>query len=152
MPTGPGAGATITWGDIATSTLDPEVVDVAWSNISRNSIDMTNYGSPTANALYAGTADIDSIWMEKKPGAIINPGQLRVDILHDPDLKPLIGEAPKTFVVTFPSTDPTQDTPAAWSVTGFVVDSEFNLGGLDDKMAGTLTIELTGAMAFTVQS
>lgn len=86
-------------------------------------------------------------WMTFAPSTLKNPGELQVEILHDPDLSPPIDQAAETVRVTFPLQSG-ETVAAYWECSGFMTAYEFT-GPHDDLLTAKATIKFSGAPTFT---
>lgn len=121
-----GTGTTIAFG---TSSFTANIRSISADGISRAVIDKTHMGSTTS--------------MRKRPGKLVDPGELTVEFELDPDAQPPIAGAPETITITFPI--PTGSTNGATLAgEGFVSEWSWN-DPLEDDMTASMTIVWTGA-------
>jgi hypothetical protein len=124
--------------------------------LTRPVIDITNRSSPTAVPAYTDGGTLTTAYIkEKVPGAVVDPGQLRCEIIYDPDVSVPIYQPPEVITVTFAKSTQTVTTAAAWSFNGFV--SEYPMPApWEEDPVGTMVIELaaegTNAMQFTAEA
>ena len=74
-----------------------------------------------------------------------------MEIAFDGDDQPPIDQVAETITVEFGKKSELSGNGSRWSATGFV--SEFEAESpLEDKMEGTLTVKMSGAITFTAES
>lgn len=111
-----------------------EITDVKVGGLSREAVDVTNFGS-------AGG------YKEFIPSDLIDSGELEVELIYDTDTAPPIGGAAETVTVTFPLKSG-ETTAATLACTGFLTDSEESVP-IDDKMSQSVTIKFSGQRTYT---
>ncbi len=106
-----------------------EIVDFGWSGISRESI-------PTSNMASSGA-------MTFLPAKLYDPGELRVELLFDPEQSPVtpITAAAETVTVTYADAAPASTMAASGFMTNFEI-----AGPLEDRMTATATLKLSDAI------
>ncbi len=120
-----GTGITIAFS----SGFLAEIQDVTWSGIHRDSIKSSHAGTTTAHTF--------------SPSDLYDPGELQVEIHHDPSVKPPINGAAENITVTWPDAG-----AATWVVSGFMTDYEVK-SPLEDKIIATATLKLSGDVTVT---
>ena len=125
-----GTGASIAFG---TSNFTAEVMSINGNDISRPSIDSSHLGTTGARTFL--------------PGDLVDNGSVELEINFDPDEQPPIAGAAETITVTFP-TPPGGSTPADAEFSGFVTNWSWGVP-LEDKMTATITLKISGAIAWT---
>lgn len=129
-----GTGTTITFG---TSGYQAQLLDVAWDGIERAAV----------NSSHMGTTD----WHTFIPVKLVDPGEIKMEIAHDPDDYPPTGAAAETVTVTFPLQDSGNTTPASWVVQAFIMEYEIGVP-LEDKMTATITLKCSGSITTVDES
>jgi len=122
-----GQGTTVVFG---TSAFAANLLRVSAPGLSRKSI-------PSS---HLGTVD----WETFAPGELVNGGEMRIDFEFDPGDTPPIDQAAETITITC-------GTGEVISFSGFMT----NYGGeipLDDKLTGSATIKITGAVSYFAAS
>ena len=124
-----GFGTTISFS----SGFLAKITDVSLSGLSRESIDVTHYGSTDG-------------WMEFVPSSMIDAGELEVEIQFEGASPPITGVA-EAITVQFPVAS--GDTVGA-SVTcdGFLTSADEAIPK-DDVMTQSVTIKFTGERVYT---
>lgn len=125
-----GTGTTLT---LATSTWTVEIQDINFSGWSREFIDTSHMGTTTARTF--------------SPHDLYDGGEVTIDYHFNPDTAtnlPPIGAAAETF--TIGSISNTNDDI---SFSGFVTNNDISIP-FEDKMTGTVTIKVTGAITHTI--
>lgn len=151
-----GTLTTISFGTLG-SNFVTGIRGLRWSGSSRDSIDLTHTLSQTSAPHYETVLAEESLIMEKVPGAVVDWGELQVDLVHNAAQKPLNLEPVENITIVFAKSAPTVTTQAQWLAAGFVTQHEFD-EAWKDMAGGTLTIPLTPngtnltAMAFTVEA
>lgn len=120
-----GTGASIAFATAPTGYFG-KILNIEWSNISRPSVEISNFGSVAAR--------------EFIPGDVYDPGELSVDILADPTQIPPIGKAAETITLTFPGA-----SPNTWAATGFMTGFSMTLP-LEEKIVANATIKFTDTL------
>jgi len=148
--------ATITFGTMGTN-FAVELRGIAHEGHSRPSISLASKSSPTGAPAYtAGGTSATVYFAEKAPGALLDLGRLRCDILVEPDVSPPIRQPPELITVTFVKSTSTVTTAAAFSCNGFVTDYDAYSAPWEEEPLGSMTIELTpagtNAMLFTTEA
>lgn len=119
-----GTGSTITFG---TSGYSAELLNIAWSDFSRESVGTAHMGSTPSQSFM--------------PGDLYDGGTLTLEFhFKTNEAVPITGAA-ETMTVTFPIV--TAADAATWACSGFVTGFEFT-DPLEDKMVATMTVKLTG--------
>jgi hypothetical protein len=72
------------------------------------------------------------------PGKLVEPGECRVTIHHDPTLEPPIDLVPEVWTITYPNSGATTK-----QFTGFFTNYE-PTGELEGKMTARVTIKISG--------
>lgn len=126
-----------------TSALLVEVVGIQIGGISRPAIDTTHLLSTLpVGGQFGGRTFI--------PGKLQDPGELTLEIHHDPDKVPPVNTAPEQLVLTFPV--PAGKTVGAkYTMTGFCTAYQAGTP-LEDKMGATITVKLSGVVVPTAAS
>lgn len=132
-----GTTTSLTWN---TSGLLVEVVGIQIGGISRPAIDTTHLLSTLPVAGQFGGRTF-------MPGKLQDPGELTLEIHHDPDKVPPVNTAPEVLVLRFPI--PAGKTVGAYyTMTGFC--TAYQAGNpLEDKMGATITVKLSGVVVPT---
>lgn len=115
-----------------------EIISVAWSGITRESIDTTHMA--TANAT-----------MTFMPSDIYNPGELTIEMAMDVaalDAPPPVTAAAETVTVTYPIQAGDSVAPA-WACSGFMTGFDVDIP-MEDRITATATIKLSGDFTVTV--
>ena len=132
-----GTGTTITF---ATTGFSAEIVEtINWANIARPAVDTTHMLStqPTSGT-FGGRTFI--------PPKFADPGEITLQVHHNPQLNVPINSAPEVITVTFPLV--TGDATAAyWSGTGFITSMGIAIP-LEDKMQNTITVKMSGLITY----
>jgi len=76
------------------------------------------------------------------PGDLYDNGELNITIQFNPDTDPPIDGQPETITITYPS-------GATWVVTGFMTNYEPSDMPLEELLAASCTIKVTGAITIT---
>lgn len=113
-----GTGTTITFA----TGFCAEILNVSHDGISRKAIDTTHMGTTGG--------------MTFTPGALYDPGGLRVSLAFAPGANPPIDQAVETITVTFPDGE-------TESFDGFLTDFAWT-DPLEDRMTADATIKATG--------
>lgn len=125
-----GFGVTITFS----STFLASITNVEWSGISRKAIATTHAGTSAGAATFL-------------PSDIEDYGELKVDLLFNPNDAPPITGAAETVTVTFPI-PAGGNTACTWAASGFLTDFQVGVP-IDDVMTATATIKFSGVVTFT---
>jgi len=125
-----GFGTTITFS----SGFCASIKDVKIGGLSREAVDVTNFGSTGG-------------YKEFIPSALIDPGELEVELIYDTDTAPPISGAAEAVTVTFPLKSG-ETTAATMACNGFLTDSEEAVP-MDDAMSQNVTIKFTGQRTYT---
>ena len=122
-----GTGVAITFQ----SSLLAEPLNVAWTGISRPSIDTTSHATTSARTF--------------SPGDLVDWGELEVELNFVPGttIATAIASAAETVTVTFPDTG-----TATWACSGFMTGFEIQ-APVEDRLTATATIKFTGAPTIT---
>ena len=128
-------GATVTF---ATSTFTAQVTGISASGLDeREVLDESHLG------LAVGA------YMPNKPGDLVAPGQLSVDIFFDPKEFPPTKQDPETITLNVPLRPGDAGTP--FSITGSGYALSFDLTAETNQFAtGALTIQWDGVTGPTV--
>jgi hypothetical protein len=118
-----------------------QILKLDWGGIKREAIEVTNMNvQPTTTAQNFG----NKMFI---PSAYVDPGELKLQVLHDPTVAfpitdpDLIG--PQDLVIMLGPADSTQET---FNVFGFVTAYDID-GPLDGKaLTATMTVKLTDAV------
>jgi hypothetical protein len=143
---GHGTGTTLA---ATTSAWTSNLLEVAWSGIKRSSLKTSHMGTSanTSNPVGTSVSSTSSFGSETFiPGALTDPGSLKVKVQFNPDKLPPVDSAAETWTVTFPKGSNT--TGAKWAATAFVTDFDLS-AGLDNVMEANMTIKVSGAVTFT---
>lgn len=119
-----GTGTTITFG---TSAYTAELLDITWSDFSREAIGTAHMGSTPSQSFL--------------PGDLYDGGVITAEFHFKTNATPPITGAKETITITFPLVG--AGDAATWSASGFVTGFEFN-DPLEDKMTATMTIKVSG--------
>lgn len=111
-----------------------EITDVKIGGLSREAVDVTNFGS-------AGG------FKEFIPSTLIDSGELEVELIYDTNTEPPITGAVETVTVTFPLKSG-ESTGATIACDGFLTDTEEAVP-IDDKMSQSVTIKFSGQRTYT---
>ena len=125
-----GFGTSITFS----SGFCAEITDVKIGGLSREAVDVTNFGSTGG-------------YKEFIPSTLIDSGELEVELIYDTDTTPPITGAVETVTITFPLKS-SETTAATLACSGFLTDSEEAVP-MDDKMSQSVTIKFTGQRTYT---
>lgn len=125
-----GFGTAITFS----SGFCAEITDVKIGGLSREAIDVTNFGSTGG-------------YKEFVPSSLIDSGELEVELIYDTDTAPPISGAVETVTITFPLKSG-ETTAATMACNGFLTDSEEAVP-MDDAMSQNVTIKFTGQRTYT---
>jgi len=123
-----------------TTSFAPQIVNVAWGGIERAVIDVSHMAVAAAGSGKFGN-------MLFIPGDLSNPGQLTLDIHHNPDTEPPIDQPAETIDVTYP-VFAGDSTGAKWSASGFLVSYEMT-GELESKMTAVVVVQFSGNVTQT---
>lgn len=123
-----------------TSGFSIEVVGIQLGGVTRPAIDTTHLLSTLpVSGEFGGRTFI--------PGKLQDPGELTLEVHHDPDKVPPVNQDPETMVLTFP-TPAGKTTGAYYTFQGFV--TSYQAGApLEDKMGATITVKLSGVVVPT---
>lgn len=116
-------GVTVVFG---TSGFEADITDVKPPAMSRDSVETS----------HQGTTDYKTYI----PASLIDTGELGIDFNFDPTTEPPIDQDAETVTLTLPT--------AVWSFSGFMTNYEGN-GPHNDKMTGSATVKLSGAIGIT---
>jgi len=125
-----GFGSSITFS----SGFCAQITDVKIGGLSREAVDVTNFGSTGG-------------YKEFIPSTLIDSGELEVELIYDNDTAPPITGAVETITVTFPLKG-SETAAATVACSGFLTDSEESIP-MDDKLSQSVTIKFTGARTYT---
>lgn len=125
-----GTGTSIVFG---TSAFTAELTAVDWSGISRGSVQCSHLGTTNFHKFI--------------PTDLVDPGELNIEFNFDPSTTPPYDQPVETITVTFPVPDGLS-TPADWEGDGFMTNFEFTVP-LEEKMTGSATLKMTGAIVIT---
>lgn len=120
-----GTGSTIAFG---TSSYDANITGISIGGEEVPVIDVTHMGS--------------TAYREKIFGDLVEPPEITVEILWDPNKIPPVSAAVETVTITFPLPDG-GITAANIAGTAKIISWE-NETPLEDKMVGTYTIKFDG--------
>ena len=126
-----GTGTTITFG---TSGFTAQLNEVNWDGIERGAVDSTHMGTTDARTFI--------------PTTLYDPGEIELEVAFDGDDAPPIGGAVETITVEFAKKNSGSANGARWAANGFVTGFQVTVQ-LEDKMMGTMTVKLSGAITFT---
>lgn len=113
------------------------IKDVKHSGISRESVDVTNFGSTNG-------------WKEFIPSQLKDAGELEVELLYDTDLEPPIDQAAETVTITFPLKSG-ETTAAKIQCSAFMTSAEAGVP-MEDAMTQSVTLKFTGEPTYTAGS
>lgn len=134
----PSTGLTLTF---STSGYSAEIIDTAWSGVSRNSIETSHMGTAAPGAGQFGNRTY-------MPGHLVDPGEIRVTIHFNPDTLPPIHGEKEPVILSFDASGG-DTTGATWAgEEGFITGFEM-AAPLDDKMTADVTIKLSGNVTRT---
>lgn len=119
-----GHGTTITFD----SGFFASILSLQWTGIERAAVPATHFGTTGGKAF--------------QPADLTDPGELVVEIHHDPDEAPPLASAAETVTITWP-----EGTPATQSFSGFMTGYEINAAD-EEKVRATLRIKATGAITW----
>jgi len=125
-----GFGVTITFA----TSFCAAITNVEWSGMSRKAIDTTHSGTSGGARTFI-------------PSDIEDYGELKVDLLFNPNDAPPITGAAETVTVTFPI-PAGGNTAGTWAASGFLTDFQCGIP-IDDVMTATATIKFSGVVTFT---
>ena len=127
MATDIGTGTTVTFG---TSAFSADILNVDWSGITRESVNTSHMGTTS-----------DHTFM---PTDLVDNGTIVMEIAHIATLSPpIITNGPAETVTVRWAGHAT-----AWAASAF--QTEYSIGApLEDKMTGTLTLKVTGAITIS---
>lgn len=146
--------ATITFGTMGTN-FGVKVRGIDPSGMSRPTIEITSRSSPTAVPAYTDGGTLTTSYIaEKLPGAVVDPGQLRCEIIFDPAVSVPIYQPPEDITLTFAKSTQTIQTAAVWKMDGFVTEYVPSMAWENEPL-GSMVIELcangTNAIQFTAE-
>jgi hypothetical protein len=104
-----------------------EVLDISPPSGSREAID-------TSHMLSVGAREFC-------PGTLIDWGEMSVDMILDPGVRPPIDDAEETVTITFPDGE-------TWEFTGFMTGYDPSVP-LEDRMTATATVKVSGDVTIT---
>lgn len=122
--------------------LGMDILKLDWSGIKREAIEVTNMNvQPTTTTGNFG----NKMFI---PSAYVDPGELKIQILHSPEVNIPIADwtkaGPTTITITLGPATSVQET---FTVLGFVTEYDID-GPLDGKaVTATMTIKLTDAVS-----
>jgi hypothetical protein len=128
-----GVGTAITFS----SGFCAEITDVKIGGLSREAVDVTNFGSTGG-------------FKEFIPSTLIDSGELEVELIYTPGTAPPIGGDAETVTITFPVASG-DTTGGSISCSGFLTDAEETVP-MDDKISQSVTIKFTGERTYTAGS
>lgn len=120
-----GTGTTITFQ----TGFFAEIVDMNWSNMAREAIDQSHFGSGSLKSFRAG--------------ALVDYGELEVTMHFRPAVKPPLTNAAETVTVTFPDAG-----AATWAFSGFMIGFDLK-NPLEDKAVATCRLKVAGDVTVT---
>lgn len=124
------AGTQITF---STNFFQGTIVEMSWSGIQRNALEVTNS--------YQATAGGGNVYGKQfTPSTLYDPGELELRILFAETMAPPITAVAETVTLTFPSSN-------TWAATGFLVTFEIT-GQLDGLWEARATLKLSGNVTF----
>jgi hypothetical protein len=142
-----------TLGTVEFSGVIFEIIKLDWTGIKREAIEVTNMNVlPTTGTGFGNKMFI--------PSAYVDPGMLKLQILHDPTQQiPITDPSDSGPVAITIKIGPSSSTQESFNGLGFVTDYDID-GPLDGKaMTATVSVKLTdlvdntydpsGAMAWT---
>ena len=130
-------GTTIVFG---TSAFAADLMGASVGGISRAAIPTSHAGTSEPGAGKYGN-------MTFIPAALSNPGELTMEIAHDPDQEVPIDQPAETITFTFAKL--AADASAAIETfSGFCTAFDFT-GALEDKYTATMTIQRSGEVTQT---
>jgi hypothetical protein len=132
-----GTGSSIAF---ATTVWSAELLSLAWSDITRDTVETTHMGTDAT----PGTTEYGS--QTFIPVDIADGGVLTAEVHFNPDagsaaLKFPIGAVAETITVTFPNS-------ATWAFSGFCTGVDVS-DPMEDVMTATLTIRVTAGVTVT---
>lgn len=120
-----GTGMTITFD----SGFLAQITSVRHSNIERQAINQSHFGSTNAHSF--------------RPGALYDPGDLEVGLLMVPGTAPPFNDEAETVTVTH-----SDSGTATWAASGFLVGFEYG-AELEDRVEATARIKFSGEITIT---
>lgn len=106
-----------------------EILDVSPPAASRESIPSSHMGTTTAHTF--------------SPATLVDWGEMTLEILFDPSLRPPIDDAAESVTITFPNS-----AASTWIFTGFMTGFEPSVP-LEDRMTATATVKVSGDVSVT---
>ena len=129
-----GTGATITFGT-SSNTFDLTSIEI--SDVSREAIDTTNLGTTTARTFI--------------PTDLYDPGSIDIEFDYDDDNvssnAPQFSAAAETITITWPIVG-TVAAGGKFAASGFMTNFGVSTP-LEDKITGSGTFKMSGAITFT---
>lgn len=132
-----GTGTSIGFG---TSGFDAEVTAIKHGGISRNIVETSHLGTPSAQADTIGSKTFLA-------GKLSDPGEITIEGHHDADLLPPIEADAETITITFPKASD-EATATTWSFLGQMTSYEYN-APLEDKITFSATVKAVGPITVT---
>ena len=105
------------------------------------------FGPLERKAIDSSHTQTEEGWQTFFPGCLKNPGELTIDVIHNPDQEPPIDDDEETVKVSWPV--PAGKTNAAkWECKGFMISYEAT-GPHDDLMTAKTVVKFSGKPTFT---
>ncbi len=120
-------GTTVTFA----SGFLAQITGLVLPDQTREAFDSSHMGTPT--------------WRTKLLGALVDQGELTVDIFFEPETAPPINSAAETIVINFPD-------GASWSFSGGMTATGGATLDLDGLMTQTVTITVSGQITISGDS
>lgn len=129
-----GHGATLA---MTTSSFTAQYREMGGASSSREAIDTSHLGTTTGRTFI--------------PGDLVDNGEVEATILYDPDVQPPFNAAPEMMTLTYPV--PAGGLSGATEVfTGFITDWTKPTLVTDGLMESTITIKISGDVAFAASA
>ena len=144
---GIGTGTTLA---ATTSSWTSNLLSVDWSGIKRKSLATSSMGTTPGSYFQGTTTSVSTQFGSETfiPGALSDPGSLKVKVQFNPDKIPPIDAAVETWTVTFPKSGTQTTSGDKWAASAFVTDFDLT-DALETIMEATMTLKVSGAVSFT---
>ena len=125
-----GTGASVTFG---TSGFSASIESINHNDISREAVNSSHLGTTNYHTFI--------------PTDLTDPGEMELEIQHDPDEQLPINGAAETITITYPVPSGLTNG-ATHQFSGFLTNYSISTP-LEDKMMATITVKASGTITFT---
>jgi len=115
-----------------TSSFSHTLLDVSWDSQTREAIETSHMGTTGYRTFM--------------PGDLVDPGEISMEIEHDPDEPPPITLVAEPITITFPLVAG-GSTAATWACSGFITSFSASVP-MEDKMVSSVSVKLTGTPTY----